>query len=328
MNGWELEKPNEDILFGKKKRIKEYAQQNPLAGTDKKGDVLLIIRKYHPSLNCSPDDPLYRSDTYRMCLAYYDAMSYSYFELPSGLHYTGVEARIDKNTGKAIITIHADGISRTTNVTELYQKLSNTAPMDEDAKMAAFISLDNTVNTVKRAAIEVTEVQSEILGTLLQDEQFDDWWISAPTGIPYLDGQALTFTYTDFNPAEDKAFTNEADETVRNFLSLTTIDRLAASAHVYKNCMEFLDAIGYNEEDDALWKIKDPQQIWQHVRYNQCYVSREPYEDQQVYLRLSCECDWEQEHGLQLVFNKQGKLVRVSAEDGSILGYEGDGMIS
>jgi hypothetical protein len=235
---------------------------------------------------------------------------------------------MDKNTGKPIITIHADGISRTTNVGELYQKLSNTTPMDEAAKMAAFVSLDNTINTVKRAAVEVTEVRSEILGTLQQDEQFDDWWHSEPKAVPYLDGLALTFTYIDFNPAEDEAFIAEADETIRNFLTLTAIDRLAASAHVYRNCMKFLDAIGYNEEDDALWKIKDRQEIWQHVRYNQCYVSREPYEDHEVYLRLSCECDWEPEHGLQLVFNRHGKLVRVSAEDGHVLGYQGDGMIS
>ncbi|WP_394348340.1 DUF6985 domain-containing protein [Pedobacter westerhofensis] len=47
--------------------------------------------------------------------------------------------------------------------------------------------------------------------------------------------------------------------------------------------------------------MKDPKEIWNYVPYNKLYVTREPYEDHQLYLLLSCECDWEIEHGLQLV---------------------------
>ncbi|WP_166336195.1 DUF6985 domain-containing protein [Sphingobacterium chungjuense] len=328
MNGWEIDKPNEDILFGNKKRIKEYALKNPLAATDTEGDILFIIRKYHLSLNCSPDHPDYSSDTYRICLAYYDATSYSFFDLPTSLDYVGVEAKIDDNTGKAVLTIIADGISRTTNITELYQKFGNsTAPLDEEGKLQTFKSLENTIQTVQRAKIDVTEVFSEIIGVLQQDQHFDDWWHSRSISVPYIDGQELVFTFIDFNPGEDEAFISEADEVTRSFLSLNAADRESASTHIYKNCMEFLDAIGYNDQDAALWEIKNQEEIWHHVRYNQCFISREPYEDHQVYLILSCECDWETEHGLQLVFNKQGKLIRVSAEDGDILGYQGDGMI-
>lgn len=84
--------------------------------------------------------------------------------------------------------------------------------------------------------------------------------------------------------------------------------------------MDFLDAIGYDEADDAMWKMTQPEEVWQFVTSTGLYVSREPYEDKGMYLQLLCDCDWEQEHGLQLVYNKQGQLVRVSAQDGHILG--------
>jgi len=327
MTGWELEKPNDDILFDKKERIKAYALQNPLSGIDKEGNVLVIIRRYHPSLNCRPDDPDHQSDTYRMCMAYYDATSYMYFNLPSTLDYTGVDLEIDENTGKPLFTIKAREITRQTNLWELQQQLNNYIPMDEAAKMATFERLENAVNTVKPKPITATKLESAVIGSLSQSEQFDDWWESAPLAIPYLGGQALEYTYLDLNPVEDEAFTAEADEAIGNFMALSVADRLAASEHVYKNCTEFLDMIGYNQEDEQLWNIKDPQEIWNHVRFNKLYVSREPYENHQLYIQLSCECDWEMEHGLQLVFDKTGKLIRVSAEDGHILGYEGDGMI-
>ncbi|CAM3741412.1 DUF6985 domain-containing protein [Mucilaginibacter galii] len=327
MNGWELEKPNNDILLNKKERIKAYALQNPLAGTDKESNVLVIIRRYHPSLNCNPDDPNHQLNTYRMCMAYYDATSYLYFNLPLGLDYTGVDVEVDENTGKPVFTIKAREMTRKTNMWELQQQLNSFTPIDEAAKMAAFERLENAVNTFKLKPITATEVESAVIGALNQSKQFEDWWESAPVVIPYLDGQELEFIYLDLNPAEDEAFTAEADEAISKFMALSEVDRLAASEHVYKNCMEYLEMIGYNEEDELLWNIKDPKEIWNYVRYNKLYVSREPYEEHQLYILLSCECDWEIEHGLQLVFNKTGKLIRVSAEDGHILGYMGDGMI-
>ena len=327
MTGWELEKPNNDILFDKKERIKAYAMQNPLSGINKEGNILVIIRRYHPSLNCSPDDPDHQSDTYRMCMAYYDATSYLYFNLPLALNYTGVEVETDENTGKPVFTIKAWEMTRKTNIWELQQQLNNFLAIDEAAKMAAFERLENAVNTFKPKPITVTKVESAVIGNLNQSEQFDDWWESTAVAIPYLGGQELEFIYIDLNPAEDEAFTAEADEAISNLMTLSEADRLAASKYVYKNCMEFLEMIGHNEEDEQLWNIKAPQEIWNHVRYNKLYVSREPYEDHELYILLSCECDWEIEHGLQLVFNKNGKLIRVSAEDGNILGYEGDGMI-
>ena len=39
-------------------------------------------------------------------------------------------------------------------------------------------------------------------------------------------------------------------------------------------------------------------------------------ENGNYYLCISCECDWEKEHGLQLIFENGQILIRASGQDG------------
>lgn len=54
------------------------------------------------------------------------------------------------------------------------------------------------------------------------------------------------------------------------------------------------------------------------VQPNQIYISRRHRRDKDVYIQVSCSCDWEQEHGLQLVFRQGKKITRISDEDGHL----------
>jgi hypothetical protein len=54
------------------------------------------------------------------------------------------------------------------------------------------------------------------------------------------------------------------------------------------------------------------------VHPSEIYVTRRPKNDQDIYIQIACECDWEEEHGLQLVFRQGKKLTRVSSQDGHI----------
>ena len=47
-------------------------------------------------------------------------------------------------------------------------------------------------------------------------------------------------------------------------------------------------------------------------------MSRRAYQEQDIYVQVACECDWEQEHGLQLVFRQGKKLTRISDNDGHL----------
>ncbi|HMR83375.1 MAG TPA: hypothetical protein PKE30_09595 [Niabella sp.] len=327
MTGWELEKPNEDILFKRFKKIKAFLKEYPLATLSGDNSVLLIIRKYHPQLNCSTDDPYYPASTYRICLAYCTVTSYTYFLLPSRFTYLNISMVYDKHIQNFAITITSKEMTRTTNIPELSRKLNNYTAKTEAEIEAVFAGLSNELPEVKKKIpITQTTVTSRIIGTLEQSD-FEDWWTSEKIKIPFWDDRGLAITFTDFNPNEDSLFLEVADELLKNFLAKTPADRLAVSKYVYQNCMDFLDAVGFDEADEAMWNMKSAEEVWKFVECTHIYISREPYEDKGVYLLLSCKCDWEQEHGLQLVYNKQGRLTRVSAEDGHIMSWEGDGMI-
>ena len=162
------------------------------------------------------------------------------------------------------------------------------------------------------------EITSSVIGQLKQDKNFPDWWISNDIEIPFLDNDKLTITFMELEPAEDETFVDEADRALTNFLKLNIDDRKSISALVYKNCIDFLDAIESDEEDDPLRALNDKNEIWNFVYPTEIFVTRRNRRDQDIYVSIDCDCDWEQEHGLQLVFRQGKKLTRISARDGHV----------
>ncbi|KFC22836.1 DUF6985 domain-containing protein [Chryseobacterium sp. FH1] len=162
------------------------------------------------------------------------------------------------------------------------------------------------------------EIISQIIGQLKQDDNFPDWWKSEEISIPFFENEKLTITFMDFEPEHDKTFIEEADQALRNFLALKTDDRNSISELAYKNCMDFLEAVEYDEDDEPLRQINNKNEIWNFIHPSEIYVTRRHYKDQDIYVFIACECDWEQEHGLQLVFRQGKKLTRISDQDGHL----------
>lgn len=122
----------------------------------------------------------------------------------------------------------------------------------------------------------------------------------------------------DFEPDHDTTFLQEADLALTNFFKLNSADRNSISELAYKNCMNFLEAISFDEIDQPLREIKDKNEIWKFIHPSEIYVTRRPYKEQDMYVQVACECDWEQEHGLQLVFRQGKKLTKISDQDGHL----------
>ena len=163
------------------------------------------------------------------------------------------------------------------------------------------------------------EIISQIIGQLNQDDNFPDWWKSEEISIPFFDNEKLTITFMDFEPEHDKTFIQEADQALRNFLSLTITDRNLISELAYKNCMDFLDAVDFDDEEkQPFTNIKEPTEIWNFIEPTEIYISRRHRRDNDIYVQVSCECDWEEEHGLQLVFKQGKQLTRISDQDGHL----------
>jgi hypothetical protein len=162
------------------------------------------------------------------------------------------------------------------------------------------------------------QIISQVLGQLTQDDNFEDWWKIDNVSVPFFDNKNVQFTFMDVDPTADTTFIDEADKALRNFLNLTTEYRNTYSELVYKNCTDILDELGYDTVNPDLANLKDPNGIWRFVNPSGIYVSRRHRRDMDIYLAVSCGCDWEEEHGLQLVFKQGKKLTRISGHDGHI----------
>lgn len=162
------------------------------------------------------------------------------------------------------------------------------------------------------------KVLSKIIGELKQDDNFHDWWKSDEIEIPFFNNKRLEVTFMGCEPEQDRIFIEEADKALVNFFKLKNDYRKSISELAYKKCMGYLDAIDFNDADEPLRQIKDVHEIWNFIYPTELYLTRRPYREQDIYVLLACECDWEQEHGLQFVFRQGRKLTRISDQDGHL----------
>ncbi len=126
----------------------------------------------------------------------------------------------------------------------------------------------------------------------------------------------MSIIFMDYEPETDLKFIDEADSALSNFFLLDKQSRLALSDLVFKNYSDFLEAIG--DDDEFKINIKQKEDIWDFVHPSEIYVTRRPYNDMDIYVQIHCGCDWEEEHGLQLVFRQGRQLTRVSDIDGHL----------
>ena len=147
------------------------------------------------------------------------------------------------------------------------------------------------------------------LGRLTPDDHFDDWFESAPVSVPLALDRKLEFVVRGFadDPAPDQFVA-----AIGRFLTLGAETRKYAAPYVFRNYENFMGDID-PPPDDVL--IAGPADVWDHVRPTYVSVCRHKGT---VYVTLKAECDWEEEHGLQLVFRHGHQLSRVSAQDGHL----------
>ena len=162
------------------------------------------------------------------------------------------------------------------------------------------------------------KISSRVLGPLVQNKRFDDWWESIEIEVPFFENKRLKVIFMDFEPQFDPTFITEADDALDCFLKLGVPDRNGISHLAYKNCIDFLNAVRFEELDRLLRQLEDENDIWKFIYPTEIYISRRLYNDKDIYIQIACECEWEQEHGLQLVFRQGKKLTRISDQDGHL----------
>ncbi|TDP96782.1 hypothetical protein EV186_104770 [Labedaea rhizosphaerae] len=138
------------------------------------------------------------------------------------------------------------------------------------------------------------------------------WYRSAPLPVPMLGGAPCEIIVEGYDEDQRK---DDFHEAIRTFLALDPSVLTAAAPSIFAYYRDFMSAVA--GDDDTAWdvKIDGPGSVLDHVQ-----LGREPIvtRDQHVYVSLECECDWEPEHGLQLVFRDGRTVTKVGPYDGHL----------
>jgi len=152
------------------------------------------------------------------------------------------------------------------------------------------------------------------LGQLEEDDEYDNWLRSDPISVSVLGGGEFVFTLEDY--MEDKR-QEEFHKAIENILTLEESILKRAQGDIY----QYYKDVNSQSEPGENWyvEIEEPEDIWNHIQFEDVLmVKRRPYKDELVYIDIECTCDWEREHGLQIVF-KEGLFVnKVGSYDGHL----------
>ena len=147
---------------------------------------------------------------------------------------------------------------------------------------------------------------SKIVGQLSPTDYEPDFFYSAPFPFPYFDNKEIKVGFVE---AEHQQYLDGADNVLENFIRLNSTDRIENSEivhHYYSETLKY----GYTK---SLY-VKTSKDIWNFVTPTEIIIHWD--EVGEFYLCVSCDCEWEEEHGLQLVFKDGISLTRASGHDG------------
>jgi hypothetical protein len=151
------------------------------------------------------------------------------------------------------------------------------------------------------------------LGEVTYDDSLG-WHYGPPMPLAILNGETARVVVSGYD--DDKA-PEEFHAAIAGLLACSPAVLKAAEEYIFQYYQDIND--NWEPEDEEFVAIESAADVWRHVRMGEeAHVSRRDHGDHGVYVSLGGECDWEPEHGLQIVL-KDGKVVtRVSPFDGHL----------
>jgi hypothetical protein len=303
-----------EIINGGPKAVRNFVATTPLAACDAEALQLAAILPAHPDWpNAAPEPGGPVAYTLKIGQPFGEVM----FSLPAAA-FTGM--RIVATFPVLTLEIDADGRTVRTNVQELSRLLSPWLVKTEAEKQAAFSSL-SAAYEVPKPRPRRTAFQSRRLGRI-EPGAFDVAWTAEAIEVPLFDGQTVPVSLS--SPGLADAFTPDdaeaIDAVMDAFLALTPSDRAVAGVPVLAYCKDTLEAIGADwPEARKMAAIADPADIWRHVVVREIDIRKDTRQGEpSIYVLVHCACDWEEEHGLQLVYRGGNVLTRVGQQDGDV----------
>lgn len=151
------------------------------------------------------------------------------------------------------------------------------------------------------------------LSTVTKDHR-SDYYYSDLISVQVLGGQLCRIVGEGYD--EDPA-KEEFHIAIKNFLSIDQSVLKDVESYVfqyYQDCHANLEP-----DNDEVPVIESPEDIWRHVQFgSEPMVTRRDDGDEGIYVSLECNCAWEEEHGLQIVFKNGLRVNKVGPYDGHL----------
>ncbi|WP_299631869.1 hypothetical protein [uncultured Roseobacter sp.] len=138
--------------------------------------------------------------------------------------------------------------------------------------------------------------------------------MSEKISLPLFDGASVELLSDTVAPP--------AADALHRFMKLGQADRLAVTPHIHAYYRDMHTHADAARIDERMATPAQPEDIWRHVRPLSITIKTRPVaagtgggSAPVVYVLLEAHCDWEDEHGLQLVWKEGNTLVKVGAFD-------------
>jgi hypothetical protein len=153
------------------------------------------------------------------------------------------------------------------------------------------------------------------LGPVTRDDEFG-WYRGEPRPIGALLGATCEVVVDGYDDDPDPASVHAA---IATFLALDDSALRAAAPSIFDYYRYIMADVEAEEDWDWYVEIAGPDDVLGHVTVGpEVMVQREPYGDGRVYVSVECECDWEPEHGLQIVFREGRTVSKVGPYNGHL----------
>jgi hypothetical protein len=159
---------------------------------------------------------------------------------------------------------------------------------------------------------EMIEEEMQTLGLGFVKEPNLDRYISKWVPVNMLNGQPCRLVIEGYDADSNKTDFRTA---IVNLLAADESVLREAEPHLYR----YYQACNatYEPGGDESVDIPRPAGVWAHIDLGtNLVVARRPSGDRAVYISLKCDCDWEPEHGLQIVFKSGLYVSKIGPYDG------------
>jgi hypothetical protein len=154
------------------------------------------------------------------------------------------------------------------------------------------------------------------IGQVFAYPDFSEWLLSEPFALGFLQGQKIRFVLDGYADDTHKADYHAA---LQNLINLNSEALTEVAPFVAEYCAEMLDL--YDELDRPNILIETPSDVWKYVQFgSELHVNRRADGDDEdgIYFSFDCNCDWELEHGLNLVLRDGLVFTKVGPYDGHL----------